>query len=67
MWFEEACSKVIVTNFQEVKLSLPHRKNSKCSNLWGTFMPKLPQITGKDRSRVGGFCMEELFWGRLEL
>ena len=67
MRFEQEFSKVIVTNFQEFKLSLPHRKNNKFSNLGVTFIPKLPQITRKDRSNVGGFYMEELFCGRLEL
>ena len=67
MWFEQVCCKVIVTNFQEVKLSLRHRKNSKFSNLGVTFVLKLPQITGKDHSRVDDFCKEELFCGCLEL
>ena len=40
MWFEEVCSKVIVPNFQEVKLSLSHRKNSKSSNLGVSLYPR---------------------------
>ena len=67
MWFEQVCSKVAVTNFQEVKVSLCRSKNIKFSNLGVTFVPKLPQITGKDRSRVDDFCKEELFCGSLEL
>ena len=67
MWFEQVRRKVIVTSFQEVKLSLLHRKSSKFSNLGVTFISKLQQITEKDRSRLGGFCREEFFCGRLEL
>ena len=40
MSFEQVRRKVIVTNFQKVKLSLLHRKNSTFSNLGVTFMPK---------------------------
>ena len=67
MWFIQVCSRVIVTNFQEVKLPLRHRKNSKFPNLGVTFVPKLPQITGKDHSSVDDFCKGELFCGCLEL